>query len=68
MSELFVPYMDPAESWSTRVYVDAGEFYPGGILRGLREGVDCPANAEYIDGLESTSMECRYCGHRGVPV
>jgi primary-amine oxidase len=53
MSELFVPYMDPAESWSTRVYVDAGEFYPGGILRGLREGVDCPANAEYIDGLES---------------
>jgi primary-amine oxidase len=53
MSELFVPYMDPAESWATRVFIDAGEYYPGGILRGLREGVDCPSNAEYIDGLAS---------------
>jgi primary-amine oxidase len=53
MSELFVPYMDPAESWATRVFIDAGEFYPGGILRALQEGVDCPPNAEYIDGLES---------------
>jgi primary-amine oxidase len=60
MSELFVPYMDPAESWATRVFIDAGEFYPGGILRLLQDGVDCPSNAEYIDGLASTE--------RGIPV
>ncbi len=60
MSELFVPYMDPAESWATRVFIDAGEFYPGGILRVLQDGVDCPPNAEYIDGLASTE--------RGIPV
>ncbi len=60
MSELFVPYMDPAESWATRVFVDAGEFYPGGVLRMLQDGVDCPANAEYIDGLASNE--------HGIPV
>jgi primary-amine oxidase len=53
MSELFVPYMDPAESWATRVFIDAGEFYPGGVLRMVKEGVDCPSNAEYIGGLAS---------------
>jgi primary-amine oxidase len=51
MSELYVPYMDPAESWATRVFIDAGEFFPGGVLRTMREGVDCPSNAEYMDGL-----------------
>lgn len=51
VSELFVPYMDPAEGWATRIFLDAGEFYHGGILRKLREGTDCPANAAYIDGL-----------------
>lgn len=60
MSELFVPYMDPADSWATRVFIDAGEFYPGGVLRMLQDGVDCPPNAEYIDGLASTE--------RGMPV
>jgi primary-amine oxidase len=60
MSELFVPYMDPADSWATRVFVDAGEFYPGGVLRMLQDGVDCPANAEYIDGLASNE--------HGIPV
>jgi primary-amine oxidase len=54
MSELFVPYMDPAESWATRVFIDAGEFYPGGVLRSLQEGVDCPSNAEYLNGLASS--------------
>jgi primary-amine oxidase len=60
MSELFVPYMDPAASWATRVFVDAGEFYPGGILRMLQDGVDCPTNAEYIDGLASNE--------HGIPI
>jgi primary-amine oxidase len=46
ISELFVPYMDPAESWATRVFIDAGEFYPGGVLRSMQEGVDCPGECK----------------------
>ena len=52
LSELYVPYMDPANGWATRVFIDAGEFYPiGGVLKPLRPEVDCPGNAVYIDGL-----------------
>jgi primary-amine oxidase len=51
ISELFVPYMDPAEGWATRVFLDAGEFFHGGVLKPLRAGVDCPTNAAYVDGL-----------------
>ena len=53
MSELFVPYMDPAESWATRVFIDAGEFYPGGVLRSMQEGVDCPADAAYLNSFST---------------
>ena len=53
MSELFVPYMDPATSWATRVFIDAGEFYPGGLLRTMQEGIDCPPNAQFFDSLAS---------------
>jgi primary-amine oxidase len=51
LSELFVPYMDPAEGWATRIFVDAGEFFHGGLLKKLQEGIDCPAHASYVDGL-----------------
>jgi primary-amine oxidase len=51
LSELFVPYMDPALGWATRIFIDAGEFFHGGVLRPLREGSDCPANAAYFDAL-----------------
>jgi primary-amine oxidase len=33
------------------VFIDAGEFFPGGVLQTMQQGVDCPSNAEYIDGL-----------------
>jgi primary-amine oxidase len=56
MSELFVPYMDPTESWATRVFIDAGEFYPGGVLRSMQEGVDCPANAEYLNSFSTNEQ------------
>ena len=51
VSELYVPYMDPATGWATRVFIDAGEFFPGGVLSPLREGIDCPTNASYFDAL-----------------
>jgi primary-amine oxidase len=60
VSELFVPYMDPAEGWATRVFLDAGEFYHGGVLRPLRAGTDCPSNASYFDALVPSE--------RGIPM
>jgi primary-amine oxidase len=53
ISELFVPYMDESRNWSTRVFVDSGEFYPGGTLQTMREGLDCPSDAVYFDGLST---------------
>ena len=53
LSELFVPYMDATRGWSTRVFSDAGVFYPGGILQSLKPGLDCPSSAVYFDGLSS---------------
>jgi primary-amine oxidase len=51
LSELFVPYMDPAEGWATRVFIDTGEFYHGGVLKPLRENIDCPTTATYFGTL-----------------
>jgi len=51
ISELFVPYMDPANGWNNRVFLDAGEFYTDGLLKPLRAGLDCPANATFFDAL-----------------
>jgi len=52
LSELYVPYMDPALGWANRVFIDAGEFYATGhILKPLRAEVDCPSNAVYFDSL-----------------
>jgi primary-amine oxidase len=53
LSELFVPYMDENRNWATRVFVDSGEFYPGGTLQTMREGLDCPSNAVYFNGLST---------------
>jgi primary-amine oxidase len=53
VSELYVPYMDPATGWATRVFIDAGEFFPGGVLTTLRQGLDCPPNASYFDAVFS---------------
>jgi len=60
LSELYVPYMDPSNGWNNRVFIDAGEFYSGiGLLKPLRPGLDCPANATYFDGLSA--------GEHGAP-
>lgn len=60
LSEMFVPYMDPSDGWATRVFSDAGEFFNGGILKRLRDGLDCPSHAVYLDGLVPNE--------RGIPM
>lgn len=50
LSELFVPYMDPADPWNYQGYFDLGT-YPfsfGGIASSLEPGVECPLYASYF--------------------
>lgn len=51
MAEMFVPYMDPAQHWYIRNFMDAGEFPAGGLAKPLMPGLDCPDHATYYDGL-----------------
>ncbi|XP_047070637.1 primary amine oxidase 2-like [Lolium rigidum] len=60
VSEVFVPYMDPAEEWYYRTFLDAGEYGLGLWAFPLQPGADCPANSAYLDGY--------YAGQDGKPV
>lgn len=54
LSEMYVPYMDPEETWNTHVFLDAGEYFvntgSGGIIKPLAPGIDCPTYASYFSG------------------
>ena len=51
LSEIYVPYMDPAFYWYPRNFMDMGEHSPGGIARPMLPGSDCPDHATFFDGL-----------------
>jgi primary-amine oxidase len=58
ISELFVPYMEPEETWASgHVFLDAGEYSSaiGGLIQPLKPEVDCPSNAKYISGIFYTA-------------
>lgn len=48
-SEMFVPYMDPAQTWQFRAYMDIGEYGFGVLSTELRPGEDCPLTAHFLD-------------------
>jgi primary-amine oxidase len=51
LSELLVPYGDPARDWSFRNAFDEGEYGLGRFADSLAPGVDCPENATFADAL-----------------
>lgn len=54
LSEMYVPYQDPEETWNSHVFLDAGEYFvntgSGGIIKPLQAGVDCPTYATLFSG------------------
>jgi primary-amine oxidase len=51
ISEMFVPYMDPAKGWAFRTYMDVGEYGFGLLSSPLAPGIDCPADAQFVDAV-----------------
>ncbi|MEM1191239.1 MAG: tyramine oxidase [Pseudomonadota bacterium] len=49
LSEMWVPYMDPAYGWFYKNYFDAGEYGFGMFATQLTPGVDCPRHASFHD-------------------
>lgn len=55
VSELFVPYMDTADGWNNRAFIDAGQFFASvGHLKPMRPGLDCPARATWFNAISAS--------------
>jgi primary-amine oxidase len=52
-SEMFVPYMDPGQTWAFRAYMDIGEYGFGALTSPLRPGSDCPVDAVFLNAVIS---------------
>ncbi|MCB1123438.1 MAG: hypothetical protein KJT03_17935, partial [Verrucomicrobiae bacterium] len=55
LSEIFVPYMDPAIGWYDKNYIDAGEYSVDGLTKPLMANVDCPPHTYYMDAIFADS-------------
>ncbi len=56
LSEVFVPYMDPSQTWNYRTYMDSGEYGFGVFLSPLRPGVDCPDYATFLPAVMNDDL------------
>jgi primary-amine oxidase len=51
LSEMLVPYADPASNWSFRNAFDEGEYGLGRLADSLEIGTDAPAHARFFDAV-----------------
>ncbi|MCI0618112.1 tyramine oxidase, partial [bacterium] len=67
LSEIFVPYQDPTESWYYRTYMDEGDFGFGSMGSPLVAGSDCPMSSIFLSPVMSNpgggadTLENRSC-------
>lgn len=66
VSEVFVPYMDPAPGWAYRTYIDAGEFGLGALTSSLAPGVDCPRSAMFLAAILTAPSGKPYARERAI--
>ncbi len=58
ISEMLVPYSDPAPEWIWREFFDAGEYGLGAVSVSVRPGKELPDNALVLDAvLPGTALE-----------
>jgi primary-amine oxidase len=63
LSEMVVPYGDPAAAWYFRNSFDVGEIGMSAGAAALQSGVDCPANATLIDAAMANDRLVRQLPH-----
>ena len=68
LSELVVPYGDPAPDWSIRNAFDEGEYEIGRFTNELIPGEDCPEHAVYLDVVMANDAGTPYTLRRGIGV
>ena len=80
LSEMYVPYQDPEETWNSHVFLDAGEYFMDtglGIIKPLVAGIDCPAYATFFSGFfykengtpfERPQLACLFERSKGDPI
>jgi primary-amine oxidase len=59
LSEVFVPYMDPASPYYSWTFLDLGEYVADGFAKPMERGTDCPAHATYFNTV--------FADYHGVP-
>jgi primary-amine oxidase len=59
LSELFVPYQDPAVNWYNLTYLDVGDYGNAGLPRPLERGSECPDHGVTFDSVVAND--------RGIP-